>query len=497
MAYAAPARHGWQVRQQADGSTIEVQQMGDEFYHFWHTRDGKIAQETADGVFRVTDEPLPTPAQIDARRAEARSKRAPQAVGTVYLPPRGVVIIAGYTDVPVMASSTQAAFDSLMNYPGYAYNGATGSVRDYFIAQSDSQYMPVFDVFGPVTLPRNRAYYGAHSGGKEDANAAQMIVDACQAVDDQVDFSLYDADNNGRVDFVYVIYAGVGENDYDGEEEAVWAHCYSVYDKNCVLDGKRLDYYVCGGEVDGVTLDRAGIGTGCHEFGHLLGMPDYYSTGPSAAYIICEWSAMDYGMYNNDANTPPNYSIFDKQFMGWTTVEELTVDSQANVVLTTNYADGYKMQVGGATYYIENRQKTGWDIGLPGSGMLLWQVKYDQSAWNSNHVNYTNTDPRYSIISAKSGLMTNGNQVWSTDADPFPGSETVTSWTTYEGFALTEIAETDGVVRFKFNGGCSGCETGLEEIQKGHAESTKEIRDGRLVILRNGTYFDAMGKKIQ
>ena len=443
MAYAAPARHGWQVRQQADGSTIEVQQMGDEFYHFWHTRDGKIAQETADGVFRVTDEPLPTPAQIDARRAEARSKRAPQTVGTVYLPPRGVVIIAGYTDVPVMASSTQAAFDSLMNYPGYAYNGATGSVRDYFIAQSDSQYMPVFDVFGPVTLPRNRAYYGAHSGGKEDANVAQMIVDACQAVDDQVDFSLYDADNNGRVDFVYVIYAGVGENDYDGEEEAIWAHCYTVYDKNCVLDGKRLDYYVCGGEVDGVTLDRA------------------------------------------------------EQFMGWTTVEELAVDSQANIMLTTNYADGYKMQVGGATYYIENRQKAGWDIGLPGSGMLLWQVKYDQSAWNSNRVNYTNTDPRYSIISAKSGLMTNGNQVWSTDADPFPGSEKVTSWTTYEGFALTEVAEANGVVRFKFNGGCSGCETGLEDIQRGHAESTKEIRDGRLVILRNGMYFDAMGKKIQ
>lgn len=448
--YAAPARRGWMPRVLADGTEVEVQQYGDEYYHFMVTKDGKMVEETVEGL-RVTDEPAPTPEQVAARRAQ----RAPKAVGKPKPINRVLVILVSYADLAIQPKNTAIAIDSLFNYSGYNYNGATGSARDYFIAQSDSLYMPTFDVVGPVTLANNRAHYGENSSGNTDRRAREMIKEACQAVDGIVDFSQYDSDGDGKVDAVYVIYAGIGANDNDGVPEAIWPHQSTV--SGLTLDGKQIYTYACSGEIDGVTKDRTGIGPICHEFGHAIGMPDYYSTGSSGAYIVCEWSAMDYGMYNNGANTPPNYSIFDKEYMGWTTVRELNANQQKNVSLTTDYSAGYKMTIGAVTYYVENRQRVGWDLPLRGSGMLVWYVKYDQSVWNNNQVNYTNTSPRYTVLSAKSGLMTNGDNVWSSAADPFPGSQNVTSWTAGTGFVLTDIVESGGTVLFKFNGGKTEC----------------------------------------
>ena len=445
--WAAPARRGWVERLTEDGSTVRVQQMGDEFYHYWINEQGEWMELKGDRMVATGETVTGYGLQVTGRRAA----KMPQAVGTPTPIQRVLVILASYSDIAIQPKNTAAALDSLFNYPGYNYNNATGSVRDYFTAQSDSQYMPVFDVVGPVTLPNNRKYYGENSSGDTDRRAGEMIKDACKAVDAFVNFADYDSDGNGTVDAVYVIYAGIGANDNDGVPEAIWPHM--SYTSGLKLDGKSIYAYICSGEIDGVTKDRTGIGPICHEFSHAIGMPDYYSTG-NGAYIIGEWSAMDYGMYNNDANTPPNYSIFDKQFMGWKTIRELKADQQANISLTTDYADGYKLTAGGATYYIENRQLTGWDIGLPGSGMLVWQVKYDKNYWNANQVNATNSSPRYSVLSAAKGILTTGE---ATAADPYPGSQNVTGWTKYAGFAMTEITETDGLIQFKLNGGKTTC----------------------------------------
>ena len=174
-------------------------------------------------------------------------------------------------------------------------------------------------------------------------------------------------------------------------------------------------------------------------------------------------------------------------------VEELKADSQATITLTTDYGDGYKMNASGAMYYIENRQQTGWDLGLPGSGMLVWQVKFNQSTWSSNHVNYTNTNPSYTVLSARYGPMTDGDQVWSSSYDPFPGTWNVTSWTAGEGLVLTDIAETNGQITFKLNGGKP---TGLE-CQEPRAESRKIMRDGQLLILRGDKRYNALGIEIR
>ena len=463
--FAAPARRGWMRRTLSDGSSVEVQQIGDEYYHCMITREGKMLT-MSEGEYVISDEPAPSAEQIALRRAQ----RAPKAVGKKNLAPRGLVVLAAFKDLPYVDTNDSLGMWEMMNKPGYDYEGATGSARDYFIAQSDSQYMPFFDVVGPVTLPQDRSYYGRNTSSQEgtDANAGQMIVDACKLVDNVVDFTLYDNDKNGEVDFVYVIYAGIGENDRNSVPEAIWAHNYTVASKNCYLDGKKLGYYACSGEIDGVTEGRNGIGVICHEFGHVIGLPDYYDTKYSTNFdnwlTPNFWSIMDQGCYNNGAKTPPSYSIFDKYFFGWATPKFLAKDDQRNITIGTGYDDAYQITGGttlkpytvtDTTFYIENRQQTGWDEYLPGHGMVVWQVVYNATAWNNNMPNNVAYKPRYTVLSAVPGPI--GNEDGSAMNNPFPGAGNVTTFTPFEGCALTAITEENGVITFKFNGGKQTC----------------------------------------
>lgn len=482
--WAVPAYRGWQTRTQPDGTTITIRQVGDEFYHYWETEDGKIAAEQPDGTFVVTDAALPTAEQFKAlRKASNMYKSRPRrAIGERNFAPKGLVILVQFANVSFKSANNATAFDNMLNQEGYSYGGATGSAVDYFKAQSNGQYVPAFDVFGPVTLPNNLVYYGEEgtiNGSLEnDMYIADFVIDAVKAADAAgCDFSKYDSDSDGYVDIVYFFYAGKGQA-AGGSSETIWPHNWELasalyygqthgnsgysYSNLPRLDGKRINNYVCSAELksDG---SRSGIGTLCHEFSHVLGMPDYYDTNygtnDNNGVTPGTWSLMDQGSYNNDEMTPPNYSIYDKYFMGWATPKLLAKDAKANVTMTTGYDDAYQITGGtsllpynntGTIYYIENRQKTGWDAGLPGSGMLVWQVKYNSTAWSNNKPNNTADNPRCTIVPADGKTKNYGYA-----SDLFP-TNSVKSYTPATGCALTEITKSSGNITFKYNGGVSG-----------------------------------------
>ena len=71
------------------------------------------------------------------------------------------------------------------------------SVKGYFKHCSYGAFEPQFDVYGPVTLSQNLAYYGAQIGSKNDAHVTDSLIpEACNLIDKEVDFTQYDADNN-------------------------------------------------------------------------------------------------------------------------------------------------------------------------------------------------------------------------------------------------------------------------------------------------------------
>ena len=514
-AWAIPARRGGIVKTQPDGSQITVYQHGDEHFRWMTNAKGEWLKVDKDGFYRVTESL--SAKEIEAKRMAAPSRVAQQeyVASPLNIAPRGLVILVNFTDVAF--TTDKAEMDSMLigkNYTrdySYNYGGrkyfvtSEGSAWKYFFDSSNGHYDPQFDVIGPVTVSKDMAFYGKNNPSTDFDNAPwTMVKEACQLVDDSVDFSLYDNDKDGYVDFVYVIYAGYGEAD-GGEENTIWPHSYWLLDAGvtCKVDGKCVDLYACGNEMDSYTNHHTGIGTFCHEFSHVLGLPDLYeTTGYGTHKTIGSWSILDYGPYNNDGNTPPAYSAYEQFFMGWLTprlivdpenvvLNELQTSDNALLISTSDEHNLLGNDPKPTTFYmVENRQQVGWDEYIPGHGMMLTKIQYSSNTWMDNTVNNNARKMGVDLIEADGKTP----DIYSSGFDGKEGDLFPAGATEYLGIvdhSIEEISEKDGVIYFKYRGGIT---TSTEQVQHqetilaiynilGQKQETTDID-----ILPHGTY---------
>lgn len=478
IANAVPAKRGWQTRIQADGTTVEIQLIGDEFYHFMINRDGKEVRLNDAGMYEVVGE-APSPARVQARRIKAQARRQRKEIGVKpNLAPKGVVILANFADTKMKSEHTRDVFDELCNAANCTVNNGYPSAAEYFADQSDGQYRPTFDVFGPVTLSKGYAYYGKNikiGDDEQDEFATDAAIEACLIANRQypeLNFADYDSDKDEYVDFVYIIYAGKGEAD-GGVANTIWPHNWEImnqvlpfnddgeydpehgtrlsccYTEDSVLvDGVSLNNYAMSSELSG-NASFTGIGTLCHEFGHVIGLPDfydvYYGTNHEQQLTPGEWNIMDSGSYNGKGHCPPNYDPWEKYFMGWHTPKNLG-NSGRRLTLAANGTEDYNAyQINnsgkqedatqaGLNYYIENRQQQGWDKFVPAAGMLIWKVDYDEQVWVNNEPNTEDHKPRFTLVipsGTKIGEDYGAQNVW-----PYNSKN---SWTGVNGKPLLEI----------------------------------------------------------
>lgn len=303
------------------------------------------------------------------------------------------------------------------------------SVQQYFKDQSNGKYDPDFEVFGIYTLSQNRQYYGGNTSGGDDKGLGSMVTEACQmAAADGVSFNRFDTNSDNYCDVVIVIYAGVGEAQASYTvPSAIWP---------CNWNLQSASYYGMGGngafrpngsnvyvnnfavfnELHGssdntTTID--GIGTFCHEFGHCLGLPDFYDTNYGGHYGMGYWDIMDTGCYANDTYTPVGYSAYEKNFMGWIdyviphpgTHYTLPIWNQKDE--ETDKALFIQSDINGNEYFIiENRRQQGWDRYLPGQGLLIHHITYSAERWTANTPNNQNIQ-LITIMPADNSLSTN------------------------------------------------------------------------------------------
>lgn len=462
---AVPAKPGIITLKHLDGTELKVRLCGDENYHYYETLDGERLQIT-DYKLQITDD-----SQRISRKRQHSSQfstfnfqhsipqRAPHQAE------RGLVILVEFSDVRF--EKTRQNFDDLLNKEGYNYNGATGSARDYFRDASNGQYVPQFDVYGPYKLDKQMSYYGQNDYQGLDKHPDQMVVDAVAKLNatENIDFTDYDTDNDGYIDNIFVYYAGYGENE-GASENTVWPHAWEVYDENVtgqlVYDGKQLRGYACTSELQGTSGSvMCGIGTFCHEFGHVLGLPDFYVTDYSSSHkTLGDWDIMDSGSYLNDGNTPPTYSAHERFYLGWLKpeilntsgdflLEDLQKSNKAYIITSSGKSNLDGGNPNPATYYLlENRQKTGWDAYLPGHGMMITKTVYDENKWYNNVPNNIANQQGYDMIEAD-GKAPNGT--YGKPGDLFPGPDSVTAYTLYSTYHVNDIVENDSVVSFLFS----------------------------------------------
>lgn len=501
-AWAVPARRGFINRTTVDGQTVQVQLIGDEFGHYYVDAQGN--KYVADDNDRLSIAAPQFVEKLAERRNVRRSaanarRRIPGNIGKfpgTTFPSSGkqkaIVILVEYKDQKFKIGSDAKAnqyFTDMLNKDGFNEYGGTGSVHEYFIDSSNGKFDCQFDLFGPVTLKNNMSYYGGNDYWGNDKNPEEMVVEACKALDATVNFKDYDRDNDGYVDNIYIIYAGQGEAS-GGSENTVWPHSWSLseVEKTITLDGVIIDTYGCSNEWEsGYGNGRPdGIGTFVHEFSHVLGLPDLYDTVETGAtYTPGDWNVLDYGPYNNDGRTPPAYSAFERNAMGWIDLMELTADAGDVILSDLNYSnEAYVItnpQNSQEFFLIESRQQKGWDKYLPATGMLIWHVDYDFDKWSNNAVNNTKSHQGVDLIEADGRVLKKPRNA----GDCFPGTSNVTAyspkwWNNYSvGLDIYDIKLTsDGGTTFsvKANTG-AGNNTG-DDNNGGDFLTVKDIING-------------------
>ena len=508
--YAVPARRGGLVVTQPDGTEVTVYQHGNEYFHWQTNEEGEWIHLGEDGFYYKTE--ALSVEQIETKQM-ASPKRVAMAASPLNVAPRGLVILVNFADLAFETS--KAEMDSMLtglNYSrsySYTYKTKTynitseGSARQYFYDSSHGQYNPQFDVVGPVTIEDNMSYYGQNDSNGDDMYPDQMISEACKLADTEfdVDFTQYDNNNDNKVDFVFVIYAGYGEAD-GGASTTIWPHSWrlSAAGTRCQVDGKTVDLYACGNELDYYSKMHTGIGTFCHEFSHVLGLPDLYVTNEASHVTMNEWDIMDYGPYNNEGNTPPTFSAYERFFMGWlqprlivdaenVELKELQENNEALLISSTDQHNLIGNDPNPTTFYmLENRQQESWDEHLPGHGLMLTKIQYNYNRWYQNTVNNSSSKMGVDLVEANGKASNSGKAT-----DLFPaGAKQYLGITNH---AIEGIEEVDGVIKFKYKGGVENPDTAIEDIEKtadiiaiynilGQKQTTTDIE-----VLTTGTYI--------
>lgn len=520
-ATAVPARRGAILRTAADGTEKEVYLHGDAFGHYITDAEETWLDETT--LQPMSEEAKNARLQVIDEHNQARRVQGANKVGNKpNIAPRGLLIMVNFKDKAFETShetiNNMLNGDNFMrNYSySYTYGGKTysetvkseGTARQYFQAQSYGKYNPIFDVVGPYTLSQNYSFYGKNDASGNDANVGAMIKEACELANKGgANFTLYDNDNDGKVDFVYILYAGYGEAD-GGPANTVWPHNYRLSNYGstyaCTVDGKKIDNYACSNEINYYSQVYNGIGTFCHEFSHVLGLPDLYTTNGATHHTLVDWDILDYGPYLNDGNTPPNYSAYERFFLGWLTPrilkdpQEVWLDpihvGNGDAILL---CEGDQHNLIGYNpnptefYLLEVRKKEGWDKFLPGKGMLITKIKYNAQKWTYNEVNNTATNMGVDILEAKANNTTGQNAIGkSTDAFPVGAK----FWTEFANHEVTDIAlKTGGAVVFSYR---NAPMQGLEETPTTENKTQKIICDGRVLIIRDGKTYDLLGNRL-
>lgn len=507
---------------QADGTNITIKMHGDEFFNYKTTEDGYLIKQDEKGIFRyakfangefellgqkannvnkretiekILNSKLEKNPNLNVtilqRKAQKINRISTNTTVANQFPLTGshhsLIILVNFSDKSYVTPSPKTAFTNLLNETGYSTNGGTGSARDYFIESSFGQFLPQFDVVGPFTLPQNMEYYGKNNSNGDDQNPQKMVIDACAAADaNGVDFTKYDADNNGIVDNIFVYYAGYNEAE-GAPDNTVWPHRWSLANYNTKFDSKTIFDYACTSELRGKSgSNMCGIGTFAHEFGHVLGLVDYYHTTENKKALE-NWTIMDAGAYLNQGRTPPSYSAYDRFFLGWLKPTELKSPQNVSIhsLISSNKAylisQNGNHNLNGANpispefFLVENRQKTGFDSYLPAAGMLIWHIDYFKDAWDDNSPNnYTGTSQSPTshmrvYLQPLSGQTTTPGTAFTI------GSYNPTLWNgTDINKPIMAINVTNEVVGFKFMGGSTTIDTPV-------ATAATDIKTGSFV----------------
>ncbi|MDP1623299.1 MAG: M6 family metalloprotease domain-containing protein [Bacteroidales bacterium] len=452
---------------QPDGSVLTILLKGDEFIHWAVTTDGYTIMTNSKGTYeyaatdnsgRLTFSGIQ--ANDPGKRSNAETtwlKRTGTGLffsETQIKEMKGILINGGAPKAPLMGgfpstgtrkllmilanfsntttTYTQTNFNNYMNQVNY---NSTGSFRDYYIEVSYGQLTVNTTVTVWVTLPNTHDYYGPDTKWGEFAYQSVVAADNQAAVN----FAEYDNNLDGIVDGVAIIHQGRGQEE-SGNTNDIWSHSWDLTSAGYsaaqrTFDGVKVNAYTTMPEKNATSMGT--IGVMCHEFGHNLGAPDFYDTdyATGGSYTgTGKWDLMAGGSWNGASGTKPAHpNAWVKAFMNWTNPVVLTTAQSKTLRNAQSYPDvvRYNTTTTNEYFLCENRQQTGFDVGIPGHGLIIYHVDgtYISTHTSTNNINTTSHQGLYPVCANATG---NPPTVYGTingGGCPYPGTGNKSSFT--------------------------------------------------------------------
>lgn len=492
---------------QPDGSTITLLMHGDEFRHFITTTDGYTVVRGEDGFYHYANRdaygqlkavnviarnaterddmqlsflanckkmimPDMTDYQKEMKTHALQMQRdytsllggeRKNRAGTIWTPIdyskfKGLIILVEFSDRKFITDNPKTFYQKLTSEKNYRETSheyypvdVEGSARDYFYENSLGIFDPTFNVVGPVQIDMKATEVGGRNINAQ--TMAKILKKALTGVDNEVDFSEYDINNDGYLDMCYFIFAGYGSYVQGNNDNYLWPHTDDFSQSSrwygLRYDGKYFGRYACSVELmDYEAMSKThqyldGIGTICHEFSHVLGLADHYDADyddNGQAIHPGAWDLMASGTDSNYGLNPVGYNAFERYVLGFTTPAEINAEGNytLNPFDTSNECLILQSGTQNELFFIENRQQQGWDSYLPGHGMLVWRANLaDSYAWKNNMVNVSPNNMHFELLNAAPGRNLE------TEYAPFPGRSNNTDLTTVTSPSLVSSKKTE------------------------------------------------------
>ena len=463
---------------QSDSSSFEAKQWGDERSHGWETSDGytviyeekernwHYAESDSDGRLRSTGKAVGRDRVPGghAKRIRPTSinpvSQSPAYISSV-IPISSRTDIASFTaptgtyNIPVFLinfNDTSTAF-SPSDFTTLLFGTGNWSMKDFY---EEASYGAFTVSPGPNGIsgwynainPHN--YYGQNGSLGIDKYPGTLVREVITAADlAGFDFAPYDMDGDCYADVVDVIHQGTGE-EIGLNSNDIWSHSWdlnSAYYYGCSNGREYTTRSVCskGGFIkvnkyviqpEKYYSSMSTIGVFAHEYGHALGLPDLYDTDYSSRGVG-KWSLMAYGAWNyvvNPGDRPAQFDAWSKYKLGWVDVIPVT-GIMLNQEIQPVAESGAVFQIlegspssGGEYFLLENRQRTGFDTQLPGTGLLIWHIDEKKTS-NDNEcypgmagISCSNTHYQVSLVQADNYYALERSLNSGDAGDPYPGA---------------------------------------------------------------------------
>lgn len=331
-------------------------------------------------------------------RATAQGPQAVQMVGT-----KGMLVLpALFSDSPEPHVAPETIGRLLFDGPA-----PRGTLTEAYLEMSRGK----LDVDGTV-LPWVRTsltraeVVGSNAGLGADAKVGEYLLEALQLADESIDFGQYDndgadgipnsGDDDGAVDamaFEFIEVAGSCGG------PGIWPHLWGIAPQNggqpFLSDDMgaggspiRVDAYIIQSAVDCGGVNPQDAATIAHEFGHILGLPDYYhpTAGGGAEgrrWVLGCWELMAAGSWGcgphgaaREPFGPTHMSARTKNVLGW--LDWMTVGAVWDVEVTLPpVSSGQALRIpldgdGREFLILEYRTRTGFDAQIPADGILIY-----------------------------------------------------------------------------------------------------------------------------